>query len=221
MLSQSLKGHMPFVNSNGFIMCTNEGVISHEYFGSITRINSWQPKLVTGDLGHLVSQIRGFSVVCNPIIGCDFVSFTGCILEPNRPASYRLYKVTKNGVEVVSRRITFSGFWTPRKEVRISDHNSFTYGKKKTLKSYEQIVRIVPCQDQFLSRFDPLILTVLDERSGLYKSIIYKRSDDSFWRIRSSNGEDVYKPTIYNGLMIHVKKEGSDRALETSTYYLE
>ena len=140
MLINLKNGHMPFFNGSGLIACTNSGIITHEYFGSRVEITSWQPRLIIDscNLSHLLSKIIGFSVVCNPVIGNGFISFTGCILEPDKPASYHLYKVTERGVARVSNRVTFSGFWTPREDVKVLDYNSFSCGnrKKKILKGY-------------------------------------------------------------------------------------
>ena len=210
---------MPFCNGSGLIVCINSGTIIHEYFGSKAKVTSWQPMLLMDSCGLdvLMSEITGFSVVRNPVIGNEFISFTGCVLEPNKPASYYLYKVTKGGISRVSNNVVFSGFWTPKECVKALDHNSFYYGKRKVLKDHEQIMRIVPCQDQFLSRFDPLMLTVLDVGSGSFRSILYKRTDDSFWRVKDDGGNEVCNPTIYDGKMVHVKDE---KFLETP-YYLE
>jgi hypothetical protein len=214
---------MPFENKYGLIACKKVGVASHSYFGNAVEVVSWRPSVISGGFGlsRIMKEFERFSVVCNPVIWDGLISFTACILENDKPASYFLYNLDKNGLRKLSGRPLFSGFSIPDQEARISDHNSFKYKKTKVLSKNDQIVRIVPCHDQHLSIYDPLILTILDEGTGGYRSILYKASDGSALRITDSDNKDVYKPTIYNGIMTHVMKNGSERTLVQSEYILQ
>jgi hypothetical protein len=216
-----MDGHMPFENQYGFVVCRDSGIASHSYFGSEVEVTAWKPEIILGDqrLSELMPLLDHFSVVCNPVLWDGHISFTACTLEDDKPASYFLYTVSARGLTQISSLVTFSGFSLPDQKVRITSYNTFSYrGVNKSLNKDEQIIRIVPCHDPYLLRYDPLILTILNETTGDHRSALYRGSDRSIMRLSDELGGDVYKPTIFNGVMTHVIKDGSRRLLKRSSY---
>jgi len=194
MLSSPIIGNMPFWDESGLIYCVDAGEVDYSYSDYHTKLRKSIIKRHDGDEYKLPLDI-----VRNPFLKKGVLHFSGCSVRNGEPIVFDNFKVKSGSINKL-RRDSFGS-------VSIMG-NKFSHNDVvRSFPDGTTILRVIPCYDQFLIRYKPLIFTVFD--GSFVKSFLYKRSDSSLFRITNGEDDSIF-PTIYDGVMIHViEKDGS------------
>ena len=205
MLGFPIKGSMPFWNGKGFLYCSSRGEVGHRYGGSSVVLERWRVESAAG----VRIEVAQPDIAVNPFIKGDSIYFSGCVMEDDEPLVFKNYRLRPNHLPTMVRKDKQGGI-----TVR---GNRFSYrGVERSFPEEARILRAIPCDDQMLSQYSPLIFTILE--GGEVRSLLYRVSDDSFWNIaKKGSDEGIMYPTIYDGMMAHVVMIRGEHTIVLST----